>query len=305
MGRDYFLDKDIIIGKDFNVYMVYGNINSYGYVYAYLKYVYTGKGLWKGYERAFKFYGIHNLMKISQSFLYEPCYDVSFPIILRSVIHMHLKPECKLKQIISRTNNRLEEIAVEIYENIGIENMGITGSLLAGISHGKSDIDFVIYGAKNSMDFMNSFKGFEKDDEWIYETQKNYKISIEVAKELYDVRVRGVYKGIKYSFLFVNPFPQKYCDKVCKRVGEGEIIADISDNSNSLFYPSVVSLSNVSIVKGEYFPKVLVSYEGIYSTLLYKAKRIFARGMIMKCNDGEIRILIGDRDVNGYVKKIL
>lgn len=305
MGRDYFLDKDIIISKDFNVYMVYSNINSYGYVYAYLKYIYTGKGLWKGYERVFKFYGVHNLMSISQSFLYEPCYDVSFPIILRSVVHKHLKPECKLKHIISRTNNRLEEIAVEIYENIGIENMGITGSLLAGISHQKSDIDFVIYGTKNSMDFMSSFKGFVKDNEWIYETQKNYKISIDVAKELYDVRVRGVYKGIKYSFLFVNPFPQKYCDKVCKRVGEGEIIGDIDDNSSSLFYPSIVSLSNVSSVKGGHLPRVLVSYEGIYSTLLYKAKRIFAHGMLMKCDDGEIRIVIGDRDVRGYVKKIL
>ena len=305
MGRDYFLDKDIIISKDSNIYMVYSNINSYGYVYAYLKYVYTGKGLWNGYERVLKFYGVHNLVRSPQSFIYEPCYDVSFPIVLRSAIYKHLKPECKLKQIISHTSNRLEEIVVEIYEKIGIKDMGITGSLLAGISHQKSDIDFVIYGEKNAVDFMSSFKGFERDEEWIYETEKNYIIPIEIAKELYDVRVRGVYKGIKYSFLFVNPFPQKYCDKVCKRVGEGEIIADISDNSNALFYPSVIFLSNVSSIKGEYKPKTLISYEGIYSTLLYKAKRIFARGMIMKCDDGEIRIVIGDRDVKGYVKKIL
>ena len=305
MGRDYFLDKDIIIGKDHNIYVVYSNINSYGYVYAYLKYVYTGKGLWKGYERAFKFYGVHNLMKIPQSFVYEPCYDVSFPIILRSTVYKHLKPEYKLKQIISHTSNKLEEIAVEIYEIIGIQQMGITGSLLADISHEKSDIDFVIYGEKNARDFMDSFRGFDKDEEWIYETQKNYKIPLEIAKELYDIRVRGIYKGVKYSFLFVNPYPQKYCDKVCKRVSEGEIIADIDDNSNSLFYPSVVLLSNVSVIRGDYKPRVLVSYEGIYSALLYKAKRIFAYGMLMKCDDGEIRIIIGDRDVNGYVKKIL
>ena len=305
MGRDYFLDKDLIIDKDLNIYVVYSNINSYGYVYAYLKYIYTGKGLWRGYERVLKSYGVHNLMKIPQKFIYEPCYDVSFPIISRSAIYKHLKPEHKLKQIISRASNRLEEIAVEIYEKIGIKDMGITGSLLADISHEKSDIDFVIYGEKNAIDFMSSFKGFERDEEWIYETEKNYKIPLEIAKELYDVRIRGVYKGAKYSFLFVNPYPQKYCDKVCKRVGEGEIVADVYDNSKSLFYPSVVLLSNVSVIKGEYKPKVLVSYEGIYSTLLYKAKRIFAYGMVMKCDDGEVRIVIGDRDVKGYVKKVL
>lgn len=305
MGRDYFLDKDLIIGRDSNIYMVYSNINPFGYVYAYVKYIYSGKGLWKGYERVFKFYGVHNLVRLRQEFLYEPCYDVSFPIILLSNVYKHLKPEEKIKEIISRPKNRLEEIAIEIYEKINIRDLGITGSILADISHKNSDIDFVIYGERNANDFMNSFYGFERDYNWVIEAQDNYNLALEIAKDLYDVRVRGIYKGVKYSFLFVDPFPQKYCDKVCKRKGEGEIIADIYDNSKALFYPSVVTLSNVSVLKGDYRPKVLFSYEGIYSTLLYSSRRILSRGMIMECDDGETRIIIGDRNVKGYIKRIL
>ncbi|BFH73289.1 nucleotidyltransferase [Sulfurisphaera javensis] len=305
MGRDYFLDKDIIIGKDGNIYVVYSNINPFGYVYAYLKYIYTGKGIWKGYERALKYYGVHNLLKVNQEFVYEPCYNVSFPIIYESNVLKHLRPEDKIKEVIKSPKNILENIALEIYDKIGVRNIGITGSLLAGISHSSSDIDFVIYGIKDGLDFLNSFNGFERDEDWILETSKNYGISIEDAKELYDLRVRGIYKGVKYSFLFVYPYPLKYCDKVCKNVGEGEIVADISDNTYSIFYPSIVVLDNISLLKGEITPKTLTSYEGIYSMLLFKSKRIHARGMLMECNNGESILIIGDRNVKGYVRRLL
>ncbi|MBB5253202.1 nucleotidyltransferase [Sulfurisphaera ohwakuensis] len=305
MGRDYFLDKDLIISKDNNIYVVYSNINPFGYIYAYLKYIYTGKGIWKGYERVLRYYGVHNLLKVNQEYIYEPCYDVSFPILRKSMIVKHLKPEEKMRKIIRKSENKLESLALEIYDYVNIKNIGITGSLLAGISHENSDIDFVIYGIKDTIDFLESFQGFDEDKDWISETIKNYDISLNLAKDLYDRRVRGMYKGIKYSFLFVNDKVEKYCNIVCKRIGEGEIIANIDDKFNSLFYPSVVTLSNVSIIKGSSAPQLLVSYEGIYSMLLYKSNRVYVKGMLMRCEDGEVKMIIGDRDVKGYIRRIL
>jgi Uncharacterized protein conserved in archaea len=102
MGRDYFFDRDIIIDKEGNVYTILTNYNPPGYVFAYLKYVYTGKGLWKGYERIFKKYGVHNLIKINQMFTFESCYDASFPIVLLSNISRHLKPEERLQEILKK-----------------------------------------------------------------------------------------------------------------------------------------------------------------------------------------------------------
>ena len=302
MGRDYFLDKDIVIDREGNIYMVYSNVNPYGYIYAMLKYVYTGKGLWRGYERALKYYGVHNVLKLNQEFLLEPCQGVSFPVLRTSQISKHLKPEEKTLEIIKHPNSKQHLAFLKIYEALNVSSVGVTGSLLADIYHENSDVDIVVYGCKEALDVMNNFSGFEEDSEWVIETVRNYKLPLDIVKSLYDKRTRGIVDGVKYSILFVNPRPQRPCEEVCKRVGEVTIEADIESCCEALFYPSKVYLHNVrssSSIK----PELLISYEGIYSTLLFKAKRIEAKGMLVQC-DRPI-IVIGDRDVPGYVRRIL
>ena len=302
MGRDYFLDKDLIIDVNGNIYLVYTNINPYGYVYAMLKYVYTGKGIWKGYERVLKEYGVKNMLKLNQDFTYEPCYGVSFPTIKKSRIRKHLLPEERLIEIIKSPKDELEEKVVSLYYEAQPKRAGITGSILAGIHHEKSDIDLVVYGCKESVDFLESFSGFDEDKEWVIETSKNYGLSLDHAKSLYDKRVRGVFNGVKFSVLFVNDKVERPCQEVCVRIRKVKFRAEVEADCNALFYPSRVYLHNVSGLEEK--PSELISYEGIYSLLLYKQRTIEVEGMLINCN-GEYKVVVGDRDAQGYVRGVL
>ncbi|BDC19129.1 nucleotidyltransferase domain-containing protein [Acidianus sp. HS-5] len=304
MGRNYFLDKDIIKDKNDNIYVIITNYNPPGYIFAYLKYTYTGKGLWKGYERIFKKYGVKNLIKIEQNFEYEPCYNSAFPVVKLSEIRVHYRPEDKIKEILHRTTNRLEEIALSIITkieretNIPLNRIGLTGSLLAGISHDNSDIDFVIYGKKYAEDFINNFEGFEQDKDWIIETSENYSVPIEVVKAIYSKKTRGQYNGVKYSFLFVDDQPWKYNEKVCLEMNPIKVKGENISDYKALFYPSVSTLYS----QGKVFR--IVSYEGIYNTALYYNKNIEVYGMLMKCND-DMEIIVGDKKIGGYIRSIM
>lgn len=298
--RDYFLDRDLVISKDGSIYSVFTNYDMPGYIFAYLKYVYTGSGLWRGYERVFRAYGVHNLIKLSQDFVYEPCYDASFPIILKSNIKEHLRPEDKLREILSKSvNNNLELILLDFIEKyIGTSNVGIGGSLLAGISHEKSDIDIIVYGHKKALDYLESFPGFEVDKEWILEANSNY--GIDFADLLYDNRRRGIYKGRKISVLFVDDKPWRYCEHLCRKRGRARIRAKVFGDYEALIYPAKAYVSTV--IEGEKVNAIL-SYEGLYSSALFGEKEVIAEGMMMECDDGNY-ILVGDRDVRGFVKPL-
>ncbi|AAY79872.1 nucleotidyltransferase [Sulfolobus acidocaldarius] len=304
MGRDYFLDKDLVLDRDNNIYYVYSNINPFGYIYAILKYVFTGKGLWKGYERALKYYGIHNVLKVKQEFIHECCYGVSFPVLRKSAISNHLKPEEKIREIIKHPSQSKQELTLlEIIQYIHTSRLGVSGSLLTNTYHELSDLDIVIYGCKESLNVIESFEGFNDDEEWIYETSKNYGLELDLVKKLYTRKIRGkYYNNVKYSILFVDDKPQRYCEDVCipthKRV---KIKAEIEPDCKALFYPSKVSLYHV---EGDEKVDNLVSYEGIYSYLLYSSRKIEVDGLLVKCENSS-QVIVGDRNVGGRVRRIL
>lgn len=300
--RDYFLDRDLIKDKEGNIYTILTNYNPYGYVFAYLKYVYTGKGLWKGYERVLKEYGVHNLIKLRQKFSFEPCYDVSFPVVMISEIREHLKPEEKMNEILNRLeDDDLELILLDFIEHnmVGYKNIGITGSLLAGIQHRDSDIDIVIYGEKEALDFIETFQGFDIDYNWIIEANINY--GIDFADKLYDRKRRGIYKGKRFSILFVDDKPWRYCEHICINREKARIRAKIVGDYRSLVYPSTAYID--TIFDGPHIDYI-ISYEGLYSSLLFGEKEIIAEGRLMECDDVNI-LLIGDREIKGIVKPIL
>ncbi len=297
MERSYFLDRDIVIDKQNNVYTVLTNYNPPGYIFAYLKYVYTGKGLWKGYERVLKEYGIHNLIKIKQRFIFESCYDAYFPVLFKSELHKHLKPEDELKNLIKRSiNDDLSYTLLDFVERyVKLTNVGITGSLLLGSYHANSDIDIIIYGCKRSLDFIESFNGFERDQDWITSANNNY--NIDFADLLYSNKRRGIYKGKRISVLFADDKPWRYCEKVCEKLGKIRFSAVVSGGCEALFYPSVATVESGLASK-------IVSYEGVFSNALYGNKRrVLVEGMLMKCEDEKI-VIVGDRNVRGFIKPL-
>lgn len=289
------LDKDVLLTKDGRIYVVFTNYNPPGYRFAYLKYVMTGKGIWKGYERVLKRYGVHNVLKLDQEFSFEPCFGVSFPIVRLSEVERAFRPRDSLNGLLREAT--LPPQALDLLQTLGTEDLGIGGSYMLGIQHEESDLDLIVYGERKAFELLGAFKGGDVDYEWVKEASENYGLSPEEVKGLYNVQLRGVYKGLKYSVSFVDPRPQKYCDEVCVKLGpfEGEVEL-VQNQFGALVYPSEVE------AKGPV--DRVVSYEGIFSWILFSSKRVKARGMLMSC-EGVKTLVLGDRDIPARVSRVL
>ncbi|BCS92114.1 hypothetical protein L3N51_02154 [Metallosphaera sp. J1] len=294
MGRNYYLDKDAVIDREGNIGFVITNQNPPGYVYGYTKYIYTGRGLWKGYERVLRYYGVHNLINSPQVFSMEPCHGVEFPIIPLSRVRRHLYPEEGFRKILSNEKKMELHAMFSLLDKIPNIRLGITGSYLVGIEHANSDVDMVIYGCKDAYDFLSSFPGGSPDVEWIREASRNYSLDVEEAKSLYDVRTRGVYRGMRYSFLFVDDKPHPYCREVCSPLREVIIEGEMEGDCRSLFYPAVAGLYS-----HDYYE--VISWEGIYSMAMFKGGLMKVKGLELECS-GKRVILIGDRRVKGNIR---
>ncbi|BCU68257.1 nucleotidyltransferase [Sulfolobales archaeon HS-7] len=302
MGEDSFLDRDALMDKRGNYYIVIGNAHPRGYVIAYLKYV-KGNGLWRGYQRVLPQYGIKNVLQLSQEFSFEPCMDVSVPIIRTSEIWLHLRPQDALTRIIRHPSDNLEFVAVEMISRLGTNSAGIAGSLMLGIHHEDSDIDVIYYGCKRSLDVMHSFEGFETDKDWIVEVSQNY--GLKPIKDLYSIKRRGIFKGKKYSINFVNDKPEKFCKESCNKVGRQKLVAYVEPEScEALFYPISMNLFDTNVISGPSVkPDKVMSYEGVISNLLFVGGRFKMEGMLMKCDTG-FKLILGDRDVGLKIDKL-
>ena len=243
-----------------------------------------------------KRYGVKNVLNLTQEFSYEPCFGVTFPVVKLAEVVAHFRPIEATKRLLD--GGLLPSVAYELLEELGTDNVGVGGSYMLGIPHSSSDLDLVVYGQKRAFDFLEEFKGGEQDEEWIREASENYSIGESTVRTIYDVRARGVYKGLKYSVSFVDPNPLKPCTEVCRKLGpfEGEVEVEGNEYS-ALLYPA-----RATVVRG--VPDEVVSYEGVFSMALFKFKRLRLRGMLMECNSRRVLVL-GDREVLPRVEVLL
>ncbi|WP_054844869.1 nucleotidyltransferase domain-containing protein [Sulfuracidifex tepidarius] len=297
------MDKDVVIDKEGKgIFQVITNYDTarMGFVFAMLKYERNQSGLWRGYSRVLKNYGVHNLVKLPQKFEYQPCLDVSFPIVYSSEIGKHLKPEEGLDKVIKgRVKEEFSDVILSIVDTVGSSGLGIGGSILTGLYHGNSDIDVIVYG-KRSLEVYFSMS-LTPDKEWIIETSRNYGISLEQARELYDPRRRGIMMGKKVSVNFVDERTQKLCDNVCVQKGKVSFEASVEkEQIEALFYPSIVKCDGSSDLK----ISEIVSYEGIFSSLLFNGGRFHVEGVLMECDDGN-KVIIGDRNFRGNIRRVM
>ena len=294
------MDRDLVIDSEGRIYTVVGNSHPAGYVYAYLKYIPGEGGPWRGYRRVLRSYGIRNVLALDQEYVLDPRYGVTFPALRRSMIRKHLLPEDKAFQILRRPEDELEERAAQILSVIGSTEVGITGSLLVGIHHSLSDVDVLVYGCKRALEVMEGFNGFEEDREWLSEGRLTY--GIDDPTPLYSKSRRGKFNGVKYSVNFVSYTPYNP-PGLCEKKGEQVVRTWIQGGDcRSLFNPAIVDLYQVKVLGGaKVKPEVLVTFEGVYSTLLFRGGEFQVKGMAMECDSENIMVL-GDREVGGWIK---
>ena len=194
-----------------------------------------------------------------------------FPI---ADIAEHYKPEEKLWSLrTSKDLTVLESKALQLAEtlkeeaNIPWSSIGISGSIMAGLTTEKSDIDPLVYGVENCRKAYAALQKLLKDEDSGFKPYTRVEL-----QELFDFRSKdtqmsfedfvlvesrkafqGKFMGTDYFIRFVKDWSEineQYGDVCFKNSGYAKITAKIADSTDSLFTPCTYKLENVRVVEG-------------------------------------------------------
>ncbi len=202
------------------------------------------------------------------------------------------KPRERLKEILlSEKPDIVEKEIIDIYEELGIKEIGVTGSVLVKLHNLNSDIDFCIYGYKNfekARELIENFKLSEKDLRRVYERRKP---SIPFKKFLFHEKRkknRGIYNNRLFDILLVRKNPVKEEFYEIKRRGKVKVEVKVIDDSKAFDYPAEYA------VKGN-VDKV-VSYTHTYVGQVFEGETAVVKGYLEEVvsNFGKYkRIIVG------------
>ncbi|MEM1900126.1 MAG: nucleotidyltransferase domain-containing protein [Zestosphaera sp.] len=314
-----FLDHDLVVDRDERIYLVVGNTHPNGLVVAYLKYVPSKKPtMWgKGgtyYERVLREYSVEEVLRVSSEVgaqFYDPTLGVSIPVVKTSEVKEWLKPEEKLERLRRRADDLIELVSVEVSDiisdltGLSAGSIGVTGSVLAGIHGPHSDVDLVIYGCREALEFVQASLEIGKlpEEKIAAKVLENSRV-LGIEPEMY-VRIIPPYKftcfkGVPITFAFVEKRNYRYGELVLRPLKPVSLVVEvIGGDCRSLFYPSRTRVDRV--LEG---PRVreVISYEAEYNYLLYRGGLLKISGMLEESTpDSEYYVVVGGRENKGYV----
>ncbi len=282
-------DKRVLLLRDLSVAVVVGYQHPPGNYVAYIKYVYTGKGIWRGYERVVKRYSPTDVMV--GRIVYDPNFSSEVPVVSKSEIVSAPDPLRRMMEIVKSPKEDLEERALEVKEKVR-GTLGIGGSLLLKIHHKKSDLDMLVYDRYE--DIWYELKDFGEDEiEWVINVSKRLGLDPEyVYKNYYSKAIRSVYKGIPLSFSYVKKgFREKYgtFPRPTNRIFEGKIELDDPDERTFL-YPHV-RRGSINII----------SFESAFLRPMVECDKLWVRGKVFSDGDREY-VVLGIKEYFGSMK---
>jgi len=238
----------------------------------------------------------------------------------------HYKPEEKLWSLRTSKNlTVLESKALQLAEtlkkeaNIPWSSIGISGSIMAGLTTEKSDLDPLVYGVENCRKAYAALKNLLKDSDSGFKPYSPTEL-----QELFDFRSKdtqmsfedfvlvesrkafqGKFMGTDYFIRFVKDWSEiseQYGDVCFKNSGYAKITAKIEDSSDSLFTPCTYKLADTQIVEGPKLEPIreIVSFRGRFCEQAVKGEGIEAQGkvelVINKKSGGEYyRLILGNK----------
>ena len=244
----------------------------------------------------------------------------------------HFKPEEKLWSLrTSKDLTILEDKALRLAEtlkaevNIPWSCIGISGSILAGLTNEKSDIDPLVYGVKNCQAAYAALQRLLKMPDSGF---KPY--SLEELKELFDFRSKdtqmsfedfcvvesrkafqGKFMGTDYFIRFVkewNETAEHYGDVCFKNCGYTRIVATTTDSSDALFTPCSYKLKDVQVLEGPNLSPILevVSFRGRFCQHAFEGEKIEAQGKVelvsnKRSGTEHYRLILGNKPTDYMV----
>ncbi|MEM0376035.1 MAG: hypothetical protein QXP43_07035 [Nitrososphaerota archaeon] len=320
-------DRDMFATEEGWIFSVLGDVHPPKRIWSYLKYV-PGPGPWRAadgrtYTRAFTTYTVRELLAIMDEVRAKrPEYLYYDPTVGNEVMAPPLEAVVEywsasegLKRISERVEegraSRLELEAIglvrwlEEHADLKRNDFGVTGSLLLGIHHDRSDIDLLVYGRRNMMKAMEALRtavGPVKPGagQGLVETLRSiYRMPATDARILAArVAHKGLYGTTPYSVFGVRDQPMHgYGDY--QYVGKGivEVEVEITDSSESLFTPSIY------LVEEKAFGiERIMSYHMVLAGLFEPGDRLRVRAKLeeVKGPRGEVlQIVLGSYEAVG------
>ncbi len=317
------LTHDYVEDIEGRLYVIVGDEHPPNAYFAFLKYIPTNERTpWSRrgtyYARAIRAYGARNVFPASERvgiLHYDPILGAEVPILSREHIVRTYHGRDRLREIMSRASDELEEAVCEVVDalskvcGIGPGSVGVTGSILPGIhSHEVSDIDIVVYGCRASTLL----------DECVsdaFPAQPPRALERRVVREalLYGLdpsdilRVMPPYKARllrerELNFVMARDRPRRYGRRVLTPVGVFEGVLEVEPGScEALMYPGEARVSGRVKVGGCRVVSV-ITYENFFTYALYLGGRLRLSGVLERLDAGdECVVVVGTRENPGYV----
>lgn len=238
--------------------------------------------------------------------VYDPVFDEKLCEVPISEVKELYKPEEKLWSLRTKKDlTVLENKALQLAEtlkseaNIPWSSLGISGSIMVGLTNENSDIDPLVYGADNCRKAYaalqkllkkpeTGFKEYDKSElEQLFAFRsKDTQMTFEDFQNVESRKAfQGKFMGTDFFVRFVkewNEYPEKYGDFNFKNSGYVKIQAKINDSTESLFTPCTYELQDVKVCDGtELEPiKEIVSFRGRFCEQAKTGETVEAQGKI-------------------------
>ncbi|MGD6808121.1 MAG: hypothetical protein ACQCN3_00320 [Candidatus Bathyarchaeia archaeon] len=325
-------EGDLIKHKSNVIFDVKGLIHPEDKIIAFPRYIPDPQGTRHGKDASYgKVYSLGDRFKFLQKHLpHLIVFDEVFCETMCEVpvdeIIQHFQPQEKLNKLREgKPQNVFEEkalqLATDLQQEAGIpwSAIGVSGSILAGLTTTTSDIDPLVYGEENCR------KAYAAMQRMLKEGHPRFKpYTTEELKTLYDFRSKdthmsfedfqrvenrkafqGMYQGTDYFVRFVKEWPEigeHYGDVCYSNAGYAKITAKVTDKTEALFTPCVYGLEKVKVISGPQLTpiKEVSSFRGRFCEQAEKGETINAQGkaeLVTNKKSGEryYRLILGGK----------
>jgi predicted nucleotidyltransferase len=258
--------------------------------------------------------------------VFDPVFGETMCEVPINQVAKYYQPSEKLHSLrISESLSVLESkalaLATTLKEKAGLpwSNIGISGSIMAGLTNEKSDIDPIVYGVENSRKAYAALKellksgdsGFKPYSRTELQTlfdfrSKDTQMSFEDFEKVESRKAfQGMFMGTDYFIRFVkdwNETNEQYGEVRHKNCGYAKISAKITESSNALFTPCTYKLNDVVVVKGSKLSPIaeVVSFRGRFCEQAIEGEAIEAQGKVELVTDNKsgsehYRLIIGSK----------
>ncbi|MDR2203104.1 MAG: hypothetical protein LBE76_02145 [Nitrososphaerota archaeon] len=242
-------------------------------------------------------------------------------------IIQHFQPIEKIAHLRTEkpNNNILDKKALQLatdlqqIANIPWNTIGISGSILAGLTTSTSDIDLLIYGTDNchktytALQYMLKtghprLKAYTTEELYsLYEFRsKDTHMSFENFQQVEKQKAfQGMYQGTDYFIRFVKDWPElteQYGDIHYNNAGYAKITATISNATEALFTPCTYQIEDVNTIKGPKLTplKEISSFRGRFCEQAKNGEAITAQGkaeLVVNKKNGDkyYRLILGHK----------